>query len=562
MGLHGRAVGVDFGTCTSLVATRAGRRPVQIAPLGRTTRWFPSLAGYLRETLLVGEDAAALPDDQVIRSIKRAITEDRSVVSLPGGDGPGEVAADEVLVAVLSEIGKRAVALGRPLSDERDLRLGCPAMWNGQQRERLLTLAAKAGLPIDDSTLVDEPAAAGVAWLTHRFLAYDERPKGRLLVFDMGGGTLDIAVLDVEGGARPEISVLSALGTARAGDALDDAIAADLTNELLRRGLDVQDSPHPELFRALVHRAAREVKIGLSRLPEQRVVLPTRQIGQVPVLTYTREQLEESFRPQLDDAERLVWAAVRAARLTGRCDRSPAELRALGPDELRDDIDYVLLTGGISRIPSVRERIGALFPRAQVFDDVGVYSDEAVVAGLADTTGYDRLNLHRPGFDFVVEWDEGGQLQRETLYAAYTALYEPGQVLNGESELGFTRNGRDFPGPMQGIGRLRIRSASGQPLGLAFGDQVMDGVSLTFGHDMGFKLYCDGRIMIRHGSGEKVQLQVQRWPVVGSRHEALLVLERVQGTEPPTPWCAEPKPGAAPPGQLIEELAFSASERQ
>jgi hypothetical protein len=503
----------------------------------------------------VGEDAAALPDDQVIRSIKRAITEDRSVVSLPGGGGPREVVADEVLVGVLSEIGKRAATLGRSLSDEGDLRLGCPAMWNGQQRERLLTLAAKAGLPIDDSTLVDEPAAAGVAWLTHRFLAYDERPKGRLLVFDMGGGTLDVAVLDVEGGARPEISVLSALGTARAGDALDDAIAADLTEELLRRGFDAQDSPHPALFRALVHRAAREAKIGLSRLPEQRVVLPTRQIGQVPVLTYTREQLEEAFRPQLDDAERLVWAAVRAARLTGRGDRSPAELHALGPDELRDDIDYVLLTGGMSRIPYVRERIGALCPRAQVFDYVGVYSDEAIVAGLADTTGYDRLNLHRPGFDFVVEWEKGGQLRRETLYAAYTALYEPWQVLNGESQLGFNRNGPDFPGPTRGTGRLRIRSVSGEPLGLASGDQMMDGISLKFGRHMGFKLSCDGRIMIRHGSGEEVQVQVQRWPVVGNRDEAVLVFESLHGTQPPTPWYTERNPEADPSSQVVEEAA-------
>jgi Hsp70 protein len=490
----------------------------------------------------VGEDAAALPDGQVVRSIKRAITEDRSVVSLPGGSGPREVAADELLVAVLSEIGKRASAtLGRPLTDERNLRLGCPAMWNGQQRGRLLTLAAKAGLPIDDSTLVDEPAAAGVAWLTHRFLAYDRRPKGRLLVFDMGGGTLDVAVLDVEGGARPEISVLSALGTARAGDALDDAIAADLTEELLRRGFDAQDSPHPALFRALVHRAAREAKVVLSRLPQQRVVLPASQIGQVPVVTYTREQLEESFRPQLDDAEQLIWAAVRASRLTGRGNRSPAELRTLGPDELRDDIDYVLLTGGMCRIPCIRERIATLFPGAQVLDYVGVYSDEAIVAGLADTTGYDRLNLHRPSFDFVVEWDKGDQLQRETVYAAYTALYEPRQVPNGESELGFTRNGRDFPGPTQGTGRLRIRSASGEPLGLAFDDQVMDGVSLTFGRNMAFKLCCNGRIVIRHGSGETVQLQVQRWPV-GSRDDALLVLESVQGAKPPTPWYAERGP--------------------
>jgi molecular chaperone DnaK (HSP70) len=86
-------------------------------------------------------------------------------------------------------------------------------MWDGPQLKRLLDLAEKAALPVDSSTLVDEPIAAGVAWVSHRFLAYGERPEGRLLVFDMGGGTLDIAVLDVVGGERPEISVLSALGT-------------------------------------------------------------------------------------------------------------------------------------------------------------------------------------------------------------------------------------------------------------------------------------------------------------------------------------------------------------
>jgi molecular chaperone DnaK (HSP70) len=67
----------------------------------------------------------------------------------------------------------------------------------------LLAIARRAGLPVAEAALVDEPVAAGIAWLTYRFLAHGERPTGSLLVFDMGGGTLDVAVLSVAGWAQP-----------------------------------------------------------------------------------------------------------------------------------------------------------------------------------------------------------------------------------------------------------------------------------------------------------------------------------------------------------------------
>lgn len=539
-GAHGHAVGVDFGTSTSLVATRAGRRPVEIAPLGRSTRWFPSVAGYRGDTLLVGEDADALPSDQVIRSIKRAITKNQDVVTLPGPTGTLDVPADEIMIALLTEIGDRAARAGEPLTADREFRLGCPAMWDGSQRQRLLNLAEKAGLPMDGSALVDEPIAAGIAWISHRYLTYGEQPEGRLLVFDMGGGTLDIAVLDIVGGPHPEISVLTALGAEYAGDLLDHAIARDLFEDLGNHGYDLTTNPQPELLRAIVLRAARDAKVSLSRLPEHRVVF-SRQIGRTPVLTYTREQLEEAFRPQMDQAERLVWAALRAARLTERDNPSPTQLRAMGPEELVRDIDYVLLAGGMSRVPYVERRIGALFPHAQMFNNAGVQPDEAIVAGLADTAGYDRLNLHRPGFDFLVEWDEGGQVRQETLYAAYTPFYEPWQALSGQSNLGYERHDRDFPGPDRGIGRLRVRTTAGEPLGLKVNDQVMDGLGLTFGRNMSFKLYCDGRILIRDGSGRRLHMKVDRWPVIRGRDHAQLVLRSAQNDSPtpPTPWYME-----------------------
>jgi molecular chaperone DnaK (HSP70) len=532
----GRAVGVDFGTSTSLVAERVGRNPVQVATLGRTTHWFPSLAGYSGETLLIGEDAENLPTDRVIRSIKRAITEDLEVVQVMGDRGLCEVPADDIIVAVLAEIVRRAEREEVRFGADGELRLGCPAMWNGPQRQRLLDLATKAGLPVDDSTLVDEPIAAGVAWVMHRFLTYGERPEGRLLVFDMGGGTLDIAVLDVEGGERPEISVLSALGSARAGDVLDRSIARDLKNELAQRGIEIARLPRPKLAEALLLREARDAKVSLSRADTHHTRgIRIRDFGVLPSLPYTREQLEEAFRPQMDEAEALVWAALRAALLTEVGDRSPDQLRRLGRAELADSINYVLLAGGMSRIPYVGRRIGQLFPHAQVFDDAGVPAEEAIVAGLADTWGYERINLHRPGFDFILEWSEGGRREELIVYPAYTPFYEPWQVLSGHSDLGYVWHGGNLATPPDGTGLLRVRSTSGEYLGLKIDNQSVSGLSLNLGSKMMFKLYCNGRVLIHDGKGRVYALRVDRWPVIRGRDFAELVLRSARGQGPSAP---------------------------
>ena len=113
-------------------------------------------------------------------------------------------------------------------------RLGCPAMWDGAQRRRLIENALRAGIAVGDNTLIDEPIAAGVAWIVHRTERMNQSVQGKLLVFDMGGGTLDLAVLDVNAssGDVPEIHVQAATGMGRAGDALDRAIVSDLRQQL------------------------------------------------------------------------------------------------------------------------------------------------------------------------------------------------------------------------------------------------------------------------------------------------------------------------------------------
>lgn len=510
-------VGVDFGTATTLMATRPGWGPAEVLPLGHATTWLPSVARTDGPAILVGEDAEDAGPHQ-IRSIKRAITERRETVLVPGEDGPREVEADAVIVAILGEMASRAARRGAPVDADAVVRMGCPAMWDGAQRKRLVRLAAAAGLAVTDAALVDEPVAAGMAWLSDRYLRLGERPRGTLLVFDMGGGTLDIAVLSVTGGPEPDVAVLSCLGMPLAGDALDTAIARDIAAEMEANRIDVAMHPQPELAWALLERAGREAKVRLSYTDEHPIVLP-RQLAYTKVVRYHQERLEQAFATQMDGAENLVFSALRASRMT-RTGSMPGELRALRRDTLAADVDFVLLAGGMSRLPYVGRRLSALFPQAAIHDNAGVAPEETVVTGLADTSGYERISLNRPGFDFLLEWAGG---HSRTVYEAFTPLYEPWEVYSGHSELGYERRLHAEELPADGEGLLRVVSATGEAIQLAVDGTVVAGLPVRFGPG-GFvlRVHTDGRMSMTDGTGNELHVHCDTWPVLGD--QAVLTL--------------------------------------
>jgi molecular chaperone DnaK (HSP70) len=376
-----------------------------------------------------------------------------------------------------------------------------------------------------------------VAWLSHRYLAHREAPVGTVLVFDMGGGTLDVAVLDVVGGAKPDVKVLAAIGLPEAGDDLDRAILRDFEVDLRSRGFDV--AAHPELRGELL-RYARETKIALSASVSRTVALDPASYGGVSTIAYTRDQLEAAFAGQLDRASQMVWAALRAARLTQEWAPVRAELPALGTDALRrmgraglaGDVRYVVLAGGMSRIPAVARRLAELLPKAELHERVGdFHADEVVVAGLADTAGYDRISLHRPSFDFVLEWDHGRE--QRVLYEAYTPLYDQVQVARGNNFLGHSWHARYPDVAREGDGVLRVLSPTGEPVRLELDGVPMDGIPVRFGsHPFSFKIYCGGQILVSDGSGRTFEARVDRWPVVkGHDFEMKLALS----TRPPEP---------------------------
>jgi molecular chaperone DnaK (HSP70) len=99
---------------------------------------------------------------------QRSITDRRDFVRVDMPAGVRDVRADDLIVEVLKEAVRRGAEKGQDLTGKGAVRLGCPAMWDGRQRRRLLEVAQRAGLPLTLSSLVDEPVAAGIAWLATR----------------------------------------------------------------------------------------------------------------------------------------------------------------------------------------------------------------------------------------------------------------------------------------------------------------------------------------------------------------------------------------------------------
>ncbi len=360
-------VGFDFGTTTTMVAY--GDRVLQM----------PSMVGYdLAGNRLFGIAEERM--DHSLRSIKRAITYGHETVQVRRGTIEP---ADPLMVGLLDQAIRQAENEGFPIRKRGAVRLGCPAMWPAGQRDRLVAIAQKAGLPVTRDSLVDEPVAAGIAWLSGDSV---RRPSSfRLLVFDMGGGTLDVAVMDVRD--RREVTVLSAVGHGVAGDNLD----ARLVNRLVDK-LDEKISPfaNPNINREL-RRAARTLKEGLSDEDEPKYFFKFGPHLGNNEIWFSRNELEKLFEPLMDQALNVVSQALQRAG-----DGSAAS------------IDVVILAGGMTHVPYLRNRLRRMFgPTVELTyayppADAGLFGwspEDAIAVGLAQADRFGHINLLRPAID-------------------------------------------------------------------------------------------------------------------------------------------------------------------
>ncbi|MGB1456424.1 Fe-S protein assembly chaperone HscA [Spongiibacter marinus] len=362
------AVGIDLGTTNSLVATfRNGSLQVLADEQGRAL--LPSVVHYADSgSVVVGDEAqlfAAEDPSNTLASVKRLMGRSYADVSATEQLSTYELIDTEGMVSLNTRAGVRSpvqvsAEILRALAERAQQSLGgelqgavitVPAYFDDGQRQATKDAARLAGLNV--LRLLNEPTAAAVAY------GLDEKEEGAIAVFDLGGGTFDISVLQMSKGV---FEVLSTGGdSALGGDDFDQVIAAWAMEQAGESNLNARQ--RRQLLDAC--RAAKEC-LTSAETAELHVAEQT--------LSLAREQFNALVDPLIDRAIRACKRALRDAKLSS------------------DDILNVVMVGGSTRVPRVRERVAQWFGREPLVD---LDPDKVVALGAASQA--DQLVGNRSG---------------------------------------------------------------------------------------------------------------------------------------------------------------------
>jgi molecular chaperone HscA len=363
-----RPIGIDLGTTNSLVARVRDGVPHIIADCNGE-RLLPSVVHYdARGTVIVGRDAerlAAAHPRETIVSVKRFMgrgADDPETRRLgtyefepPKTPEDAKSVRFRVLDKVVTPIEVSAEILKalRSLAEDELKTVGgvvitVPAYFDDAQRQATKDAGRLAGL--DVLRLLNEPTAAALAY------GLEKQKNGLFAVYDLGGGTFDITILLLDEGV---FQVKSTGGdSALGGDDMDRALA-----ERLLREMDAPEGSR-ELVRVALD-AARKVKHALTTAEEAQIELPARLAGGAAgtkTVTVTRKEFDELIAPIVERTGAVCRRALRDA--------------GLQPKEL----DGVILVGGSTRVPYVRQYVAKLFGKEPLGD---INPDEVVALGAA-----------------------------------------------------------------------------------------------------------------------------------------------------------------------------------
>jgi len=369
----GKIIGIDLGTTNSVVAVMEGGEPKVIANEegGRTT---PSVVGFTKTgERLVGQVAkrqSITNPENTVYSIKRfmgrrfdEVNEEMKMVPykvVQSGDHVAIVAQGteytppQISAMILQKLKKAAEDyLGEPVTEAV---ITVPAYFNDAQRQATKDAGKIAGL--DVKRIINEPTAAALAY------GLDKKKDETIAVYEFGGGTFDISILEVGEGV---IEVKSTNGdTHLGGDNLDQRIVDWLIEEFKRNeGLDLRGKGN-EMALQRLRDAAERAKIELSTTMQTEINLPfiTADASGPKhlVVTLTRSKLEEMVRDIVERSIEPCKAAMKDAGVTA------------------DKIDEVVLVGGQTRMPMIQELVKKLFNKEP---HKGVNPDEVVAIGAA-----------------------------------------------------------------------------------------------------------------------------------------------------------------------------------
>ncbi|MBA2545053.1 MAG: Hsp70 family protein [Deltaproteobacteria bacterium] len=356
---RGRAVGIDLGTSNSVVAIIDADGAPRILTTEEGSTTLPSLIWFAPDGPVIGEAAREgldqAPDVTVfgakrllgrrfdhpeVRRLSRTLPYE--LVESPNGDvwislAPGKtVSPEEVCALILYELKRTAERfLGEPVTSAV---ITIPAWYDAAQRQATKDAAQIAGL--DVMRLLSEPTAAALGHGAHR------GADRKYLVCDLGGGTFDVAAVDLEGGV---FEVLATTGDPfLGGDDVDRAVVEHLVRDIRQvKALDVSTDPIAiERLRIAAQRAKHELS-GVSTTP-----IHVAELVQLPS-GKTAEYKRSMRRDELE-----LWSAPLVRRL-----EAPIRDALARSGRKREDVHEVLLVGGMTRMPAVRREIARVSGR-------------------------------------------------------------------------------------------------------------------------------------------------------------------------------------------------------
>ncbi|MDN6020629.1 MAG: molecular chaperone DnaK [Acidipropionibacterium jensenii] len=350
-----RSVGIDLGTTNSCVAVLEGGEPTVI-PNAEGSRTTPSVVAFAKGgEVLVGEVAkrqAVTNVDRTIRSVKRHMGTDWSV----NIDGK-KYTPQEISARVLQKLKRDAEAyLGEPVTNAV---ITVPAYFSDAERQATKEAGEIAGLTVD--RIINEPTAAALAY------GLDKGDKEQsVLVFDLGGGTFDVSLLDISDGV---FEVKATKGDNRlGGDDWDQRIVDWLVTQFKNaNGIDLSAD---KMAKQRLQEAAERAKIELSSAQETQINLPYITAGAAGPLHLDAKLTRAEFQRMTKD-------------LLDRC-KTPFQSVIKDAHTSLDKIDEVILVGGSTRMPAVVDLVKELSGKEP---HKGVNPDEVVAMGASPPAG-------------------------------------------------------------------------------------------------------------------------------------------------------------------------------
>jgi molecular chaperone DnaK len=356
--MAGKIVGIDLGTTNSGIAYMEGGKPT-IIPNAEGKRLTPSVVGITpKGEIIVGElakrQAVSMPE-RTVRSIKRKMGQDYKVKI-----GDKEYTPQEISAMILTKMKRDAEAfLGEPIENAV---ITVPAYFNDSQRQATRDAGRIAGFEVE--RIVNEPTASALAY------GLDKSKEVKVLVYDLGGGTFDVSILDigtVDGDTVYE--VLSTSGNTQLGGDDWDKRVIDWMVEEFKNQTGVDLSKDLSAMQR-VRDAAEQAKIELTTVMQTNINLPYVTADESGPKHLNLDLARSKFEKMTDD---LVDATVGPIR------------QALSDAKLEpEQVNKILLVGGATRMPMIQNIIRDLFGKE---GDKSINPDECVALGAAAQAG-------------------------------------------------------------------------------------------------------------------------------------------------------------------------------